>query len=135
MTAEIEETTLKLEQEYNDIHAWGLLASIDLHNCNRDDIRNPEKIKQFVIALCDRINMVRHGDCLIERFGDGELEGYSAFQFIETSSVTAHFDEKVSDAAYIDIFSCKFFSPFDAEVFCREFFGAQESKLNYLIRK
>ena len=79
--------------------------------------------------------MVRHGECQVERFGDGELEGYSAFQFIETSSVTAHFDEKVSDAAYIDIFSCKFFSPFDAEAFCKEFFKAEDSKLNYLIRK
>ncbi len=129
------EITAKLETEYNDINAWGLLASIDLHNCNKDDIRNPEKIKQFVIALCDKINMVRHGECQVERFGDGELEGYSAFQFIETSSVVAHFDEKVSDAAYIDIFSCKFFSPFEAETFCKEFFSAEDSKLNYLIRK
>lgn len=131
----IAETTAQLEVEYNTINAWGLLASIDLHNCNKDDIRNPEKIKQFVIELCDHINMVRHGECQVERFGDGELEGYSAFQFIETSSVTAHFDEKISDAAYIDIFSCKFFSPFDAETFSKEFFKAEESKLNYLIRK
>ena len=95
-------TSEELEHAYGEQKAWGLSASIDLHQCNPDAIRDPEKIKQFVLELCERIGMKRHGPCHIERFGDGELEGYSMFQFIETSCISAHFDEKIANAAYID---------------------------------
>ena len=43
----------------------------------------------------DAIGMRAHGPLMIERFGDGELEGWSAMQFIETSSITVHADEVV----------------------------------------
>jgi S-adenosylmethionine/arginine decarboxylase-like enzyme len=124
-----------IEQDYEDKQAWGLLASIDLHECNPETIKNPAKIRAFVYELCERINMVRHGECHIERFGDGDLEGYSMFQFIETSSITAHFDEKISNAAYIDIFSCKYFSPTEATLFAKEFFEATDYNLTYTLRK
>jgi hypothetical protein len=68
----------QLKEEYEKVQAWGLLGSIDLHKCHPDYIKNPEKIRQFILKLCDRIDMVRHGDCLVERFGQGDIEGYSA---------------------------------------------------------
>lgn len=126
--------TNNLRAEYERTGAWGLLASIDLHECDHDLIRDPAAIEQFVIELCERIHMVRHGECHIERFGDGDLEGYSMFQFIETSSITAHFDEKVRNAAYIDIFSCKYFDPQEAAVFAREFFRAKKCGIRHLLR-
>ena len=125
----------RLKEDYEKEQAWGLLASIDLHQCNAEFIRTPEKIKEFVLELCERINMVRHGECQIERFGEGDLEGYSMFQFIETSSITAHFDEKVANAAYIDIFSCKYFNPLEASEFAKEFFEAKDCNLTYRLRK
>ncbi|TSC68981.1 MAG: hypothetical protein G01um101456_393 [Parcubacteria group bacterium Gr01-1014_56] len=124
-----------LRQEYKEKQAWGLLASIDLHQCNREAITSPEKIRQFVYELCERIDMTRHGECLIERFGSGDLEGYSMFQFIETSCISAHFDEKVSNAAYIDIFSCKYFDPYQASEFAKEFFGAEDYTMTHVLRK
>ncbi|MDO8517957.1 MAG: S-adenosylmethionine decarboxylase [bacterium] len=124
-----------LRREYQEQQAWGLLASLDLHNCNREVITNPEKIRQFVVELCERIGMVRHGECHIDQFGEGELLGYSMFQFIETSSITAHFDDKISNAGYIDIFSCKYFNPFKAAEFAKKFFGASDYNLTYTLRK
>ena len=86
-----------------------------------------------MIQLCDSINMKRYGPTMLKRFGEGELEGYSALQFIETSSVTIHFDE-TKDRTFIEIFSCKYFDPKKALRFCKEFLQARRSKLRYFFR-
>jgi S-adenosylmethionine/arginine decarboxylase-like enzyme len=65
-----------------------------------------------VPSLINAIVMRAHGPLMLDRFGDGELEGWSAMQFIETSSLTIHADE-FGGRCYIDVFSCK---PFDPEV-------------------
>jgi S-adenosylmethionine decarboxylase len=91
---------------------WGLLAAIDLHGCPPGPVADPDTIRAFVPALIDAIGMRAHGPLLLERFGDGDLEGWSAMQFIETSSITVHADE-VAGRCFIDVFSCR---PFDAEL-------------------
>jgi S-adenosylmethionine/arginine decarboxylase-like enzyme len=90
---------------------WGVLAAIDLHGCERSLLADPDSIRAFVPAVIDAIGMRAHGPLLLERFGDGDLEGWSAMQFIETSSITIHADE-VSGRCFVDVFSCR---PFDAE--------------------
>lgn len=90
---------------------WGMLAAIDLHGCGRGPLADPDSIRAFVAAVIDAIGMRAHGPLLLERFGNGDLEGWSAMQFIETSSITVHADE-VSGRCFIDVFSCR---PFDAE--------------------
>ena len=77
--------------------------------------------------------MKRYGPPLIKRFGAGALEGYSALQFIHTSSVTIHFDE-TANRAFIEIFSCKFFDPKKAELFCKTFLQAKKSKAKSFLR-
>jgi len=124
-----------IREDYQKQQAWGLLASIDLHHCNHELISSPQKIKRFIYELCERIDMTRHGECLIERFGQGDIEGYSVFQFIETSAITAHFDEKISNATYLDIFSCKYFNPYEAAEFAKKFFEAKDYNLTYTLRK
>jgi S-adenosylmethionine decarboxylase len=90
---------------------WGQLAAIDLHGCERQPIADPDRIRGFVTTLGDAIGMRAHGPVLVERFGDGELEGWSAMQFIETSSITLHADES-GGRCFVDVFSCR---PFDAD--------------------
>jgi S-adenosylmethionine/arginine decarboxylase-like enzyme len=87
---------------------WGTLAAIDLHGCARARLADPDRIRRFVPALIDAIAMRAHGPLALERFGDGELEGWSAMQFIETSSITIHADES-SGRCFIDVFSCRSF--------------------------
>jgi S-adenosylmethionine/arginine decarboxylase-like enzyme len=124
-----------LHAQYERAQAWGLLASIDLHGCDLDLIQDPEAIRRFVIQLCERINMVRHGECQVEAFGEGDLYGYSVFQFIETSSITGHFDHVMRPgSAYIDIFSCKYFDPQKAADFAKEFFKAEQCETHHLLR-
>ena len=89
---------------------WGMLAAIDLHGCDRERLADPGALRRFVPAVIAAIGMQAHGPLHLERFGDTELEGWSAMQFIETSSVTVHTDE-VCGRCFVDVFSCR---PFDS---------------------
>jgi len=122
-----------LKEKYKKLKCWGLLASLDLRGCNPKYIRQPRKIKELIVGLCAFIKMKRFGEPMIKKFGNGDLFGYSAVQFIETSSITLHFDE-TQNRAFIEIFSCKFFDPQKAANFCRKFLEAKKSKLRYYLR-
>ena len=124
-----------IRREYNEAQAWGLLSSIDLHGCDGDLIRNAEAIKDFVVKLCDHINMKRFGDCTVVNFGEDErVAGYSMFQLIETSCISAHFANQ-TNATYLDIFSCKYYNPYEAAEFAKEFFKGGDYNLTYVLRK
>jgi S-adenosylmethionine decarboxylase len=101
---------------------WGQLAAIDLHGCEVDRLADPEVIRRFVPSLIEAIGMRAHGPLRLERFGTGELEGWSAMQFIETSSITLHADE-VSGRCFVDVFSCRAFDADLAATVAMEHFG------------
>lgn len=115
------------------MNAWGKSLAIDLSECDHGKLIDAEGLKGFVHDLVTVVDMVAQGECYIERFGQGALEGYSAMQFIETSSITVHLDE-VGNRAFIDIFSCKDFDAKKAEEFSQEYFEAKRSKSTVLIR-
>jgi S-adenosylmethionine/arginine decarboxylase-like enzyme len=121
-------------QEYAEKKCWGMVASIDVYQCDPKKITDRDEIQKFVVELCEEIKMKRHGPTHIERFAENELEGYSAMQFIETSSITMHFDDKHDNKAFIDIFSCKYFDHKKAENFCLDFLGGKSSKSIYYLR-
>jgi len=123
-----------LRQRYVARKAWGLLASIDLAGCDHDLIQSPTQIKKFVRQLIKSIKMEAYGPTHLKKFGADSLEGYSVFQFIETSSVVVHFDDKMGDRAFIDIFSCKFFDPEVAARFAKQFFQARSARTKVLLR-
>ena len=101
---------------------WGVLAAIDLHGCERARLADPETIRRFVPAVIEAIGMRAHGPLMLDRFGDGELEGWSAMQFIETSSITVHADEVLA-RCFVDVFSCRPFDPDLAAEVAVEHFG------------
>ena len=101
---------------------WGILAAIDLHGCDCERLADPDCIRAFVPAVIDAIGMRAHGPLHLERFGDGDLEGWSAMQFIETSSITIHADE-VAGRCFVNVFSCRPFDPAFAEAVAVEHFG------------
>ncbi len=107
---------------------WGRSASVDLHGCDHALLKNPKAIGRFVKELCKLLNMKRVGPVEIKRFGHGQLRGYSMIQFIETSTITAHFDE-AGCRAFIDVFSCKKYNPKPVAKFCKKFFKAKEVKV------
>ena len=127
------------KKEFESMKAWGMLTSLDLSGCDTGLVENPEKIKQWIVELCDLIEMKRFGEPTVIRFGEEKrVEGYSAFQLIETSAVAAHFgiDPKIGEGyGYVDIFSCKHFDPWKAAEFTKKFFGAADYKTNTIYRK
>jgi S-adenosylmethionine/arginine decarboxylase-like enzyme len=104
------------------ISPWGMMTVIDLHDCERSRLADPDTIRRFVPDVIEAIGMVAHGPLHIERFGEGDLEGWSAMQFIETSSLTIHTDE-FGDRCYVDVFSCKPFEPELAAAIAVKHFG------------
>jgi len=84
--------------------------------------------------LCDLIEMKRFGETQVVHFGEDEkVAGYSMVQLIETSLISGHFANQ-SNAAYIDVFSCKAYLPEMVQTFAEEFFQGWHSTLNVALR-
>ena len=121
-------------ERYRQENPWGLATSVDLQGCNPGSIRSAEKIRAFVDALCRLIDMKKFGPTIVVNFGeDPRVSGYSMTQLIETSLISGHFANQ-SNAAYIDIFSCKAYPPHIAAKFPRDFFEAQEVRVSINFR-
>jgi S-adenosylmethionine/arginine decarboxylase-like enzyme len=110
----------------NNAKPYGAELIIDLHGCNLEGIVNREKLHEFFVTLCERIDMKRHGDPLYwEDTSDiPHLRGVSAMQFIETSTIVCH-PLPMLNSVYVNIFSCKEFDPDMALSFCMKFWRAK----------
>ncbi len=124
-----------LKENFEKKNVWGLLTSVDLYDCNPELIRDSEAIKRYVNELCQLIAMKKFGDTQVVDFGEDErVSGFSMTQLIETSLISGHF-ANLTNTAYIDIFSCKYYDPQVAADFTQKFFQAKEIKIHYILRK
>ena len=113
-----------------DAAPWGILTSLDLYSCNSGTIRSAERIRQYVVELCELISMKRFGECQVVHFGEEErVAGYSMVQLIETSLISGHF-ANLTNNAYIDIFSCKPYDPHRVGGFSRKYFEAESMEVH-----
>ena len=114
------------EKDFEKDKLWGMSYSVDLYDCNPEIIRDADKIKEYVKILCDDvINMKRYGECQVVHFGDDpKVTGFSMTQLIETSLVSGHFANN-TNAAYLDIFSCRWYDIHKVKEFSKEFFEAK----------
>ena len=122
---------------------WGYHLMMTLRRCNPELIRDEGIIKQFIVDLCDKIKMTRHGEPLLTRFGsDPKVCGYSVVQFIEESNITfrvlpaeisGHWVEE-NNKIFLDIFSCVQFDIDPTVEFCKKFFKAEEVEHRYIVR-
>ncbi len=125
----------KIKEDYQDVDAWGMETCLDLKSCCPETIRSAEKIKEYVVKLCELIDMKRFGECVVVHFGEDEtVAGYSMMQLIETSLISGHF-ANLTNSVYINIFSCKPYDPHEAAEFTKEFFKAKSYETNVLLRK
>jgi S-adenosylmethionine/arginine decarboxylase-like enzyme len=98
-------------------------------------MQNADAIREFVVLLCDRINMRRYGETQVVFFGDEpRVQGFSMIQLIETSLISAHFADE-SQAIYLDVFSCAPYESEDAAVFAAEYFKASEYRFQVIPRQ
>jgi len=78
--------------------------------------------------------MVPYGEPQVHHFGSGNKAGYTLVQLIETSNITAHFCEETNDM-YLDVFSCKPFSPHMVYGTVQTYFGPRHVVRNFINRQ
>ncbi len=123
------------KKEYERNNPWGVLTSVDVYDCDPQVITDAKKIEHFVYKLCDVIDMKRYGECQVVHFGEDErVEGFSMTQLIETSLISGHF-ANASNAAYLDVFSCKFYEPREVAEFATAFFKGDHYKMQIALRQ
>lgn len=116
-------------------NAWGMASAIDIYNCDPQLIRDAEAIRRFVVELCDLIEMKRFGDTQVVHFGEDErVAGYSMVQLIETSLISGHF-ANLTNAVYLDVFSCKPYNPQVVREFSQKYFKGAGSALQVALRR
>jgi hypothetical protein len=70
----------------------------------------PNSIHVFVPGVIEAIGMRAHGPLLLERSGDGKLEGWSAMRF-QRDAFDHHPRRRILCRCFIDVFSCREFDP------------------------
>jgi S-adenosylmethionine decarboxylase len=111
---------------------WGYHLMLDCSGCTGIDDR--ENIYNFIKDLVPGIDMLAHGEPIIEHLLPGDpKQGYSLMQLITTSNICAHFME-LDGTAYFDIFSCKQFDLELAQDVVREYFAPAKMRVNFITR-
>ena len=126
---------LSWKKRFQESKAWGLTASVDVYGCDHAAIADAAIIKEFAGELCKKVKMKPFGECNVVHFGKNKrLAGFSMTQLIETSLISGHF-AFATDAAYLDIFSCKFFEPRAVAEFAMEFFKGNHYRMQVGLRR
>ena len=114
---------------------YGAELLVDLHDCDLEGLVNKEKLTEFFVTLCEKIDMKRHGNPLFwEDYSDlPHLNGVSAMQFIETSTIVCH-PLPMLNSVYVNIFSCKEFDEQVALDYCINFWRAKKEVHNLVVR-
>ena len=111
---------------------WGYHLMLDCSGCTGID--NKDNIRNFVTELVQQIDMVAHGDPIIEYLLPGDpKQGYSLMQLITTSNICGHFME-LDGTAYFDVFSCKQFDIDVAKSVVDKYFSPAKCRVNFITR-
>jgi S-adenosylmethionine/arginine decarboxylase-like enzyme len=112
---------------------YGKHLMLTAQGCN-DTLLSEAAMSDFLITLADKIDMVRYGDPIVARFGEGEQTGISGVQLITTSAITLHTNDKYRDL-YLDVFSCKWFTGDTVNTVVTELFSPKNISVSDVLRK
>ncbi len=85
---------------------WGYHLILDCYESDKELMKSKSNVEAFAIDLVKRIDMKAYGAPQVIHFGEGDKEGFTLVQLIETSNICAHFSNETG-AIYLDVFSCK----------------------------
>ncbi len=91
---------------------WGFHLQINALCSSSENFDDRNHAQNFIDELVDKIKMVKFGPMHFNIFGEGNKQGPSGFQLIETSNIAWHACNE-SGAFYLDIFSCM---PYDEKI-------------------
>ena len=112
---------------------FGVELIMDIQGCDPKVLKSKQQLGKFCRGLAKQVGTKTFGKAIVHRFGKEHLEGNSALQFIEASSITVHCCE-MRNAAYINLFSCIDFDYKKAEDYCRKFFGGAKARATVIER-
>lgn len=112
---------------------FGWQLRMELAGCNTTALEDPVALATWAEMLVKEIGMEAYGNPIIDRFGVGDLEGYTLVQRLTTSAMVLHCDPP--DGAFIDVFSCRFFDPYAALRFCIGYFRATAATADFTERR
>lgn len=113
---------------------WGFHLALDCKECFLPYIKDADNVKRFAQALVIRIDMKAYGEPQVIHFGEGDKEGFTLVQLIETSNICGHFCNDTGDC-YIDVFSCKEYNKEIVIDTVKEFFAPKSIRQTYLTRQ
>lgn len=110
---------------------YGYSSVLDVVACDPATFTR-QCIEQFLIALCEAIDMEREDLHFWDYEDDPEgyaaapahLRGTSAVQFIKTSSIVIHTLDDLG-VVFIDLFSCKRYKPHVVNEVVEDYFGGR----------
>lgn len=105
-------------------HAYGLSVHLDIYGCDRY-LDDRDRIEEWALGMVQVLGMEQYGSPELVHFGHGDPKtaGWSVKQWIQTSSIVAHFSPYLA-SVHADVFSCKPFDPDRALVYTTLHFGA-----------
>lgn len=112
---------------------WGMEAVCDVAGCDILKVTDPAHIGDFARDLVQRLDMEAFGEPEVVHFGKDEKAGWTLIQLITTSNIIGHFND-VDGSAYLNVFSCKSFTPDIVEQAIRDWFDPDSIKTTFLIR-
>lgn len=125
---------LKLQRQASD--TWALHTIIDLEACDYHAIRSDVRIKRFMHSACAFIGVTPIGGpiSVYHQAGYGYTSGYSYTQHANGhTDITLRIDE-YSNTICIDVFSCKFYDPYELVEIARSLFDAYDATVDVYFR-
>jgi len=117
--------TMSWRNRFDDMHAWGMLVSIDVHECEEASLRNPDAVTAALSDLCGELGLPGIASADVTAFDDPEKGGGLNFCLIlDNASQVSGNVSFASKCAYVNVFSIRFFEPrFAAELALKAFRG------------
>jgi S-adenosylmethionine/arginine decarboxylase-like enzyme len=107
---------------------WGILTCIDASYCDMRAINCKDTFQEFIDELLEKIEMIKIGNLNIVwcDTNDPNKVGYSIYQLLQDSNISAHFCPADNKSAYVDIFSCKMYDPVIVLDIFKKYFSPQK---------
>jgi len=114
---------------------WGYHLMLDCGMCDLNKMTDKDNIRAFVKELVKSIDMIAIGEPWIEQTAIGipDKEGFSMYQLIVTSNISAHFVD-IPRQIYLDVFSCKDFDQEVVKNIVIKYFDPIKIKTNFILR-
>ncbi|HKL82856.1 MAG TPA: adenosylmethionine decarboxylase [Desulfobacter sp.] len=119
---------------YENTNPWGMSTSVDVYDCSPDMIKDPDCIKNFITRVYAKLGIIDTENAPVVYYDETETAtGFSTTRSIEPFGISGHFAH-VTNAAYLDIFSCNKYEPRELAEFCLSYFRGSHYKMQVALR-